>query len=622
MTNNPENTPPIGTALIKIKAKTLPNGAGVYRMLGAGEDVLYVGKANNLKARVSAYTRLSGHNNRIANMIRLTHDMEFIRTKTEADALLLEANLIQKFKPRFNVLMRDDKSLPYILLAHDSNVAQLTKHRGAHKRAGDYFGPFASVGAVNRTLNTLQRAFLLRSCTDSFYKARTRPCMLYQIKRCSAPCTGEISTDDYNQLVKQTQSFLSGDSSDVQTELARDMQVAAAAKDYEKAAQYRDRISALTYVQSATDIYAQTIVEADIITLAQEGGQSCMQVFFFRASKNLGNKAYFPRHERDTPIEEVLESALVQFYEKRPPCRQILVSHKMPNNTLIEEALSLKLGKKVSIDAPRRGEKHDLVMHGVQNAREALIRKLNESASQRKLLDGVAEAFNIKTPLTRIEVFDNSHLQGTNQIGGMIVATREGFAKSQYRKFNIKDENIVAGDDYGMMREVFTRRYGRLLREETPDSPQWPSLILVDGGKGQLSVAKKVMAELGLESIHLIGVAKGAERNAGREKFYTPNGKRVELPHNSPVMYYLQRLRDEAHRYAIGAHRAKRSKQIRSNPLDAVAGIGAMRKKALMLHFGSAKAVGRASLTDLEKVDGVSGKIAQGIYDYFNGEGH
>lgn len=621
MTDSAKNTTLNGLDLIKSKVKTLPANPGVYRMLGAREEVLYVGKAKNLKARVSAYTRMSGHTHRIANMIRLTHDMEFIRTQTEADALLLEANLIKKFKPRFNVLLRDDKSLPYILLARDHRVPQLTKHRGAQKRKGEYFGPFASASAVNQTLNTLQRAFLLRSCTDSFYNSRTRPCMLHQIKRCAAPCTGEISHKDYAHLVEQAQGFLTGASSQIQAVLAEEMQAASAQQDYEKAAQYRNRIRALTYVQSTTDIYARTVKEADIITLAQKGGQSCVQIFFFRAGKNLGTKAYFPRHEKDTPAEEVLQSFIVQFYEKRPPCQQILVSHKLPEASLMQDAFGLKLGKKVKISAPQRGEKHGIIMHGVQNAKEALMRRLNERASQRKLLEAVAETFDLDTAPERIDVFDNSHLQGTNQIGGMIVATREGFVKNQYRKFNIKDETIVPGDDYGMMREVFTRRYGRLLREERPDNPNWPDLILVDGGKGHLSVAKEVMNELGLETIKLIGIAKGPDRNAGREKFFTPHGDIIELPHNSPVLYYLQRLRDEAHRYAIGSHRAKRSKQIKSNPLDGVLGIGAKRKQALMLHFGSAKAVSRASLADLEKVDGVSGKIAQGIYDYFNDEG-
>ncbi|MGC6471641.1 MAG: excinuclease ABC subunit UvrC [Parvibaculales bacterium] len=616
---DPTSLPTIqGPDLIKEKVKNLPSAAGVYRMLGGDNEVLYVGKAKNLKARVSAYTRLSGHSNRIANMIRLTCDMEFIRTKTEADALLLEANLIQKFKPRFNVLMRDDKSLPYILLAQDHPIPQLTKHRGARKRKGHYFGPFASPGAVNRTLNTLQRAFLLRTCTDSFYNSRTRPCMLYQIKRCSAPCTGEISQQDYALLAKQTHQFLSGSNSKIQEELAARMQEASHAMNYELAAQLRDRIRALTYVQSSTDVYARTVEEADIIALGQQAGQSCVQVFFFRSGKNLGNKAYFPRHERDTPPEEILESFIVQFYENRPPARRIIISHALENKPLIEKALGLKMDTTIKLIHPKRGEKYDLLQHAVDNANEALARRLSEKSSQNSLLQGVAEVFGLEAPPERIEVFDNSHLQGTNAVGGMIVATRDGFAKNQYRKFNIKDPSVVPGDDYGMMREVFTRRYGRLKRDEEQSSTGWPDLVLVDGGKGQLSVAREVLEELGLADINLVGVAKGPDRNAGREKFFTPGGDIIELPHNSPVLYYLQRLRDEAHRFAIGSHRAKRKKDIRTNPLDAIPGVGAKRKKALLHHFGSARAVMRAALADLEKVEGVSGKMAQTIYDHFN----
>lgn len=607
-----------GPEIIKEKVRNLPNGPGVYRMLGDTQNVLYVGKAKNLKARVSAYTRLSGHSNRIANMIRLTHDMEFIRTQTEADALLLEANLIQKYKPRFNVLMRDDKSLPYILLAQDHPIPQLVKHRGARKRKGHYFGPFASPGAVNRTLNTLQRAFLLRSCSDNYFNSRTRPCMLYQIKRCSAPCTNEISQSDYGQLVKQTRQFLAGSNSKIQEELATQMQAASAEMKYEQAAQLRDRIRALTYIQSTTDVYARTVEEADIIALSQQGGQSCVQVFFFRSGKNLGNKAYFPRHERDMPAEEILESFIVQFYENRPPAKRIIVSHALEGAELIEKALAIKLSQTVKILHPKRGEKYELLSHALDNAKEALARHLSEKSSQQKLLDEVAKTFKLEAPPKRIEVFDNSHLQGTNAIGGMIVATRDGFAKNQYRKFNIKNQDITPGDDYGMMREVFGRRYARLKKEENEDSTHWPDLILVDGGKGQLSVAQETLSELGLEDIPIIGVAKGPDRNAGRETFFMPDGSTKELKSNSPVLYYMQRLRDEAHRFAINSHRGKRKKDIRANPLDDIQGIGAKRKKALLHHFGSARAVMRASLADLEKVDGVSGKMAQTIYDYFN----
>lgn len=610
-----------GTDLIRTKVKTLPGGPGVYRMLGENDDVLYVGKAKNLKNRVLSYTRISGHSNRIANMIRLTHDMEFIRTRTEADALLLEANLIQKFKPRFNVLMRDDKSLPFILLADDHSIPQITKHRGSRKRKGDYFGPFASPGAVNRTLNTLQKAFLLRSCSDSVYDSRTRPCLLHQIKRCSAPCTGEIPPEDYARLVKQARQFLSGGNKDVQEELAERMQAASDNQDYELAAEYRDRIRALTYIQSTTDVFARTVKEADVISLAQQGGQSCIQVFFFRAGRNLGNKAYFPRHDRETPAEEILESFIIQFYENRQAPGKILLNLQLPGKTLLEQALSLKQDRKVAMSVPQRGEKADIVAHTEQNAREALARKLSETASQQNLLSAVAETFELDAPPRRIEVFDNSHMGGANQLGAMIVATADGFVKNQYRKFNIRNPGTAPGDDYAMMREVLTRRYERMVREENSDGSNQPDLILIDGGKGQLGIARRVMEELGLD-IPLVGIAKGPDRNAGRERFFMPGKEVFSLPPNSPVLYYLQRLRDEAHRFAIGGHRLKRKKDIRANPLDEISGVGAKRKKALLHHFGSAKAVMRASLSDLMRVEGISAKIARQIYDHFNGEGH
>lgn len=610
-----------GTDLIRTKVKTLPGGPGVYRMLGENDDVLYVGKAKNLKNRVLSYTRISGHSNRIANMIRLTHDMEFIRTRTEADALLLEANLIQKFKPRFNVLMRDDKSLPFILLADDHSIPQITKHRGSRKRKGDYFGPFASPGAVNRTLNTLQKAFLLRSCSDSVYDSRTRPCLLHQIKRCSAPCTGEIPPEDYARLVKQARQFLSGGNKDVQEELAERMQAASDNQDYELAAEYRDRIRALTYIQSTTDVFARTVKEADVISLAQQGGQSCIQVFFFRAGRNLGNKAYFPRHDRETPAEEILESFIIQFYENRQAPGKILLNLQLPGKTLLEQALSLKQDRKVAMSVPQRGEKADIVAHTEQNAREALARKLSETASQQNLLSAVAETFELDAPPRRIEVFDNSHMGGANQLGAMIVATADGFVKNQYRKFNIRNPDAAPGDDYAMMREVLTRRYERMVREENSDGSNQPDLILIDGGKGQLGIARRVMEELGLD-IPLVGIAKGPDRNAGRERFFMPGKEVFSLPPNSPVLYYLQRLRDEAHRFAIGGHRLKRKKDIRANPLDEISGVGAKRKKALLHHFGSAKAVMRASLSDLMRVEGISAKIARQIYDHFNGEGH
>ncbi|MCH1568418.1 MAG: excinuclease ABC subunit UvrC [Alphaproteobacteria bacterium] len=607
-----------GRALIETKVATLPSAPGVYRMLDAEGNALYVGKAKNLKARVRSYARPTGHNNRILRMIDATRDMEFIRTETETDALLLEANLIKKMKPRYNVLLRDDKSFPYILLAEDHRVAQLYKHRGARKRPGAYFGPFASAGAVNRTLNTLQRAFLLRSCSDSVYDSRTRPCLLYQIKRCSAPCTGEISTDGYGELVEEARDFLSGKSRQVQDALLKKMQAASEAMDFEAAAAARDRIRALTYVQQESGINPGDINEADVIAVEKQGGQSCVQVFFFRAGQNLGNRAYFPRHERDQNASEILEAFIGQFYENRPVPREIFVSHKCPGAALIGEALSTRMGHNVKLHKPQRGDKMSLMRHAQQNAKEALARHVSESASQRKLLSGVAEAFGLDSAPERIEVFDNSHLQGTNQLGGMIVAGPDGFLKNQYRKFNIKDETTAPGDDYAMMREVFTRRYSRLAREENRGSPTWPDLVLVDGGRGQLNIAREVMVELGLEDVPLVGIAKGPDRDAGRERFFMSEQADFMMPPNSPVLYYLQRLRDEAHRFAIGGHRARRSADIRKNPLDGIDGIGASRKRALLHHFGSGRAVGRASLSELEKVEGISAKMAQRIYNHFN----
>ncbi|MDA9230505.1 excinuclease ABC subunit UvrC [Alphaproteobacteria bacterium] len=611
----------IGAALIDSKVATLPSGPGVYRMLDEHGEALYVGKAKNLKNRVRSYTRATGHNNRILKMIDSTRAMEFIRTETETDALLLEANLIKKLKPRYNVLLRDDKSFPYILLADDHAVPQLYKHRGARKRTGAYFGPFASAGAVNRTLNTLQRAFLLRSCSDSVYESRTRPCLLYQIKRCSAPCTDEISADDYGLLVEEARQFLKGDSRAVQNSLLVQMQSASDAMDFEGAASARDRIRALTYVQQESGINHMDIGEADVIAIAHEGGQSCVQVFFFRAGQNLGNRAYFPRHDKDQSTEEILEAFIGQFYDNRPVPQQIMVSHKLEARALLEQAMSLRMEQSVKISQPQRGSKVSLVKHATQNAREALARNVAEGASQRRLLRGVGEAFDLDSAPQRIEVFDNSHLQGTNQLGGMVVAGPDGFLKNQYRKFSIRDETTTPGDDYAMMREVFTRRYGRLAREEAKGSNQWPDLVLIDGGRGQLNIAAGVMDELGLEDIPLVGVAKGPDRDAGRERFFMRRRDDFMLPHNSPVLYYLQRLRDEAHRFAIGGHRAKRKSDIRKNPLDQIAGIGAGRKKALLHHFGSARAVERASLGDLEKVEGISDKIALKIYHHFNNDG-
>ncbi len=606
-----------GRELIKEKLRTLPPAAGVYRMLNAHGRVLYVGKAKNLKNRVASYTRDHGHSTRIRRMIHETHNMEFVRTETETDALLLEANLIRKLQPHYNIRLRDDKSFPYILLTSDDKVPQLFKHRGAQKRAGDYFGPFASAQAVNRSLNSLQRSFLLRSCSDSVYENRTRPCLLYQIKRCSAPCTGEISNADYQDLVDEARHFLQGKSRQVQEKLLQRMQHASTNLDFEKAATIRDRIKALTYIQSENAIQIKGVHEADIIAIAQESGQSCVQVFFIRAAQNLGTKAYFPRHEKGLNAADILESFIGQFYSDRPTPGLILVNEEMPGRMLLQEALSLTAGKKVNILHPKRGDKRSVVAHAAQNASEAIARYIAESNTQRQLLQDVADLFALEVPPERIDVFDNSHLQGTGQIGGMIVAGAEGFIKNQYRKFNMKDPKIKAGDDYAMLREVFTRRYGRMLKEQNQTTR--PDLILIDGGRGQLNTAIAVMKELGLADIPMVGIAKGPDRHAGRERFFMRAQDDFSLPEDTPVLYYLQRLRDEAHRYAIGAQRHKRRQQIRTNRLDEISGIGANRKKALLHYFGSARAVEQAALADLQKVDGISDRIAQIIFDHFHG---
>ncbi|MEP2830425.1 excinuclease ABC subunit UvrC [Parvibaculum sp.] len=613
---------PSGAALIAEKVKLLPDSPGVYRMYDEKGELLYVGKARSLKKRVASYTKLAGHSNRIARMIATTAQMEFISTATETDALLLEANLIKRLKPRYNVLMRDDKSFPYILLTGDHAFPQAVKHRGSRSRQGDYFGPFASAGAVTATLNALQKAFLLRSCSDSVFESRTRPCLLFQIKRCSAPCTGEIGEAGYAELLSEARAFLKGRSRKTQQQLAALMDGAAADLDFERAAIYRDRIRALTQIQQHQGINPQTVAEADVFAAWSEGGQTCVQVFFFRAGQNWGNRAYFPRHDKELSVEEVLDAFLAQFYEDRPPPRMVLLSHEVPGSSLLAEALTIRGGRKVAVGVPRRGEKRELIDHALTNAREALGRRLAESSTQRKLLEGVAEAFGLEQPPSRIEVYDNSHISGTKPVGGMIVAGPEGFMKNQYRKFNIKGEDVEPGDDYAMMREVLTRRFTRLLKESgaTPDSEsQWPDLILIDGGAGQLKVALDVLNELGIANVTAVGVAKGPERDAGRERFFMAGRADFMMEPRNPVLYYLQRLRDEAHRYAIGSHRARRSKAIGVNPLDEVPGIGPGRKRALLQHFGSARAVARAGLSDLEAVDGISAKVARAIYDHFHG---
>ena len=616
----PEN--PVGAALISAKVKVLPDSPGVYRMYAADGELLYVGKARSLKKRVASYAKLGGHSNRIARMIATTAQMEFITTATETDALLLEANLIKRLKPRYNVLMRDDKSFPYILLTGDHAFPQVLKHRGARARAGDYYGPFASAGAVTATLNALQKAFLLRSCSDSVFESRTRPCLLFQIKRCCAPCTGEIGEEGYARLVAEARDFLKGRSRKTQRELVTLMNEASAGLDFERAAIYRDRIRALTQIQQHQGINPQTVAEADVFAAWTEGGQTCVQVFFFRAGQNWGNRAYFPRHDRELQAEEVLDAFLAQFYEDRPPPRMVLLSHDVPGRALLAEALTIRAGRKVAVGLPRRGEKRELVDHALTNAREALGRRLAESSTQRKLLEGVAEAFDLDAPPARIEVYDNSHISGTKPVGGMIVAGPEGFMKNQYRKFNIRGEDVEPGDDYAMMREVLTRRFTRLLKESEENKANddaWPDLILIDGGAGQLKVALDVLAELGIDNVTAVGVAKGPERDAGRERFFMAGKPDFMMEPRNPVLYYLQRLRDEAHRYAIGSHRARRSKAIGANPLDEIPGIGPGRKRALLQHFGSARAVARAGLSDLEAVDGISEKVARAVYDHFHG---
>jgi len=620
-----------GVALIAAKVRTLPDSPGVYRMYDADGELLYVGKARSLKKRVASYTKLAGQTNRIARMIAATVQMEFITTATETDALLLEANLIKRLKPRYNVLMRDDKSFPHILLTGDHEFPQVLKHRGARTRHGDYYGPFASAGAVNATLNALQKAFLLRSCTDSVFESRTRPCLLFQIKRCSAPCTGAISAEAYAELVAEARDFLKGRSRKTQQQLVRLMDEAAANLDYEGATVFRDRIRALTQIQQHQGINPETVTEADIFSAWAEGGQTCIQVFFIRAGQNWGNRAYFPRHDRELPTEDVLDAFLAQFYEDRHPPRLVLLSHDVPGKALLAEALSIRAGRKVAVGVPRRGEKRELVDHALTNAREALGRRLAESSTQRKLLEGVAEVFGLEQAPERIEVYDNSHIQGTKAVGGMIVAGPEGFMKSQYRKFNIKGADMAAGDDYAMMREVLTRRFTRLMKdnagdsfeddgpEETRPEAAWPDLILIDGGAGQLKVALEVLHELGIDRVTAVGVAKGPERDAGRERFFMADRRDFMLEPRNPVLYYLQRLRDEAHRFAIGSHRARRSKAIIVNPLDEVPGVGPGRKRALLKHFGSARAVARAGLADLESVEGISTVVARAVYDHFHG---
>jgi excinuclease ABC subunit C len=622
-----------GVAVIREQLKLLPARPGVYRMLNAAGDVLYVGKARALKNRVSNYVQIARLPNRLQRMVAQTRSMVIVTTQTEAEALLLEANLIKRFRPPYNVLLRDDKSFPYIFLREDHATAQIMKHRGARKGKGVYYGPFASTNAVNRTLNTLQKVFLLRSCSDSVFDNRSRPCLLHQIQRCSAPCVGRIDEANYADLVKDAKDFLSGRSQDAQTKLAERMQAAAAALDFETAAIYRNRLRALTYVQQEQGINALATGadgDADVIALAMQSGVSCIQIFFVRGGQNWGNRALFPRHDKSEAAEDVLIAFLSQFYEDKPPPRRILLDRAVPDQALLGEALSLRVGHKVAVDVPQRGQWASLMQTATRNAVEALDRKLAESASTARHLTALAELFDLDGPPQRIEVYDNSHIQGSNMVGAMIVAGPEGFRKSAYRKFNMKSPDTGAGDDFAMMREMLSRRFKRLGgdgsgddsgNDNSDESADWPDLVLIDGGKGQLSAALAVLADLGLEDIAIAGVAKGPDRNAGRETFYLPGGREFTLEPNAPALFYLQRLRDEAHRFAIGSHRAKRAKAMETNPLDEVEGVGPTRKKALLMHFGSARAVSRAGVADLMKVVGISEAMAQVIYDHFHPAG-
>ena len=691
LTDAPAGTLAAGRAAIARAVRHAPSSPGVYRMIDEKGDVLYVGKAKNIKKRVTNYTRPVAYDARIARMISGTVSMEFVTTKTETEALLLEANLIKRLRPRFNVLLRDDKSFPYILITSDHWAPQILKHRGARTRPGRYYGPFANAGAVNRTINALQRAFLLRSCSDSFFESRTRPCLLYQIKRCSAPCTREIDFAGYTELVREANEFLSGHSRTVQKELAEAMDKASEALDFEHAAIFRDRLAALSAVQSHQGINPRSVEEADVFAVHQAGGYNCIEVFFFRTGQNWGNRAYFPKADRTLAEGEVLSAFMAQFYDDKPPPRLVLVSHDFEERELMAEALTTKAGRKVEVSVPQRGERKELVQHALANAREALARKLADTSSQQKLLEGLAETFGLSRDPRRIEVYDNSHIAGTNAVGGMIVAGPEGFRKNQYRKFNIRSTDLTPGDDYGMMREVLQRRFKRLLeeapratgtapavpspqggeggeppgpREARPDdklrepgegadalnallgppspdalrpstSPQsgeveeederdespWPDLVLIDGGQGQLKAAVDTLTEMGITDVPLVSIAKGMDREAGRETFFMPGKAPFKLPPRDPLLYYIERLRDEAHRFAIGSHRARRKKDIREAGLQEIPGIGPTRKRALLRHFGTVKAIERASLPDLANVPGINAETARKIYEFFHEQG-
>ena len=613
-----------GVAAIRNVARTLPSRPGVYRMLDARGDVLYIGKARALKSRVTTYTQVARLPKRLSRMVAQTRSLTIVTTNNEAEALLLEAQLIKRYRPPFNVLLRDDKSFPYILLRQDHAFPRIQKHRGARRAKGQYYGPFASAGSVNQTLNALQKLFLLRSCTDSYFANRSRPCLLYQIKRCSAPCVGRIDEAGYAELVDDARAYLDGKSTEVQGKLGEQMQAAAEAFDFEMAAVYRDRLKALTFIQGTQAINAAGLGDLDIFALADQDGQVCIQAFFIRGGQNWGHRTFFPAHTAEVPLEEVLTSFLIQFYEAAPPPKLVLTDREPEGCKVLAEALAELAGRKVEIGVGQRGERRKLVEQAARNAREALDRRLAESTTQARLLRGLAELFDLDAPPQRIEIYDNSHIQGTNSVGAMVVAGPEGFLKGAYRKFNIKRPETAPGDDFAMMREVFHRRFARA-QEEDPERIRsdgkwsWPDLVLIDGGKGQLSAAQDALAELGIEDLALVGVAKGPDRNAGRETFFLPGGREFTLPPNDPLLFYIQRLRDEAHRFAIGAHRTKRAKAMGSSPLDEVPGIGPARKKALLMHFGTGRAVRNASLTDLQQAPGVSAAVAQAVYDFYHG---
>lgn len=611
-----------GVKLIQKYVRQLDGSPGVYRMLDAQARVLYVGKARNLKARVSNYARPTGHSSRIVRMISETAQMMFLTTQTETEALLLEQNLIKQLKPRYNVLLRDDKSFPNILVTTEHDFPQIKKHRGAKKEKGAYYGPFASAGAVNKSLSQLQRVFQLRNCSDAMFETRTRPCLQYQIKRCSGPCVGRISAKEYRASVKDAQRFLSGKSTEIQASLANQMAEASEAMEFERAAALRDRIRAMTQVQSNQGINPRTVNEADVIALHIEGGQACVQVFFIRANQNWGNRDFYPRISADHSHAEVLEAFVSQFYSSKEAPRQLILSHDIENADLVSAALSEEAGRKVELLYPHRGEKFELVSGALRNAKESLALRMSETATQAKLLRGVAEAFDLDDAPKRIEVFDNSHIQGAHAVGAMIVSGPEGFLKNQYRKFNIKGDDLTPGDDFGMMKEVMTRRFTRLMKEDpNRTTGNWPDLLLIDGGAGQVSAVSGILETLGIEDVPIVGVAKGVDRDHGKEEFYIPGRSVFALQRNDPVLYFVQRMRDEAHRFAIGTHRAKRSKAISASPLDDITGIGASRKRALLAHFGSAKAVSRANLADLIAVEGISAAMAEKIYDFFHEKG-